>query len=64
MSEKWLRDNPVPENVIFRERLAKDVEAFLRSGGKVTQVRNGASAWNEDDVKFMHRVLRAKGSKK
>lgn len=63
MSEKWLRDNPIPENVVVRERLAKDVEAFLRSGGKITQVRNGASSWNEDDVKFMHRVLRSKGSK-
>ena len=60
MSKDWLRYRPTPQNVIDRERLTKDVEAFLRSGGKITEVERGASAWNEEDVKFMHKVLRNK----
>ena len=60
MTTDWIDYKRIRQNILDRERLAKDVEAFLRNGGKINHVPLHATAWDEDNVKFMHKVLRKK----
>lgn len=43
---------------LLREQLNKDIQTYLDNGGTISELSKIDTSWDEDNVKFMHKVMR------
>ena len=57
-SSDWLKIEKTPQNQKDRDKIERDIAAFIDRGGKINHIPKGVSSWNEDAIEFMSKKIR------